>query len=300
MLKKRIFFIQFFIFSLFISATYFKNNFESAFKSYGEDNLYKVYALNIPEDLNFCKEEVPLELFDIKERLDRELLVNTYWQSNMLLLIKRAYRYFPVIEKILKDEEVPDDFKYLAVIESGLENVRSPKGAKGIWQLMSNTAREYGLEVNRNVDERYNLELSTRVACKYFKKAKKKFGSWTLAAAAYNRGVSGISRNLTRQKVDNYYDLLLGRETSRYIFRILAVKEIMKNADKYGFVFKEMDLYKPYELREFNVDTAISNIADFSKKMGINYKTMKLYNPWLLENHLNNKSRKKYLIKIPK
>jgi len=241
-----------------------------------------------------------VELFDIKERLDRELLVNTYWQSNMLLLIKRAYRFFPLIEKILRDEEVPDDFKYLAVIESGLENVRSPKGAKGIWQLMPNTAREYGLEVNRNVDERYNLELSTRVACKYLKKAKKKFGSWTLAAAAYNRGISGISKNLTKQKVQNYYDLLLGRETSRYIFRILAVKEIMNNADNYGFVFQEKDLYKPYETRKIEIDTAISNIAYFSKIMRINYKTMKLYNPWLLENHLNNKSRKKYLIKIPK
>ena len=216
----------------------------------------------------------------------------------MLLLIKRANRFFPLIEKILKEEDVPDDFKYLAVIESSLENVRSPKGAKGIWQIMPNTAREYGLEVNRNVDERYNLELSTRVACKYLKKAKDKFGSWTLAAAAYNRGISGISRNLSRQKVENYYDLLLGRETSRYIFRILAVKEIIENAYNYGFIFQEEDLYKPYEIKNIQIDTAISNIADFSNKLGINYKTMKLYNPWLLENHLNNKSRKKYLIKI--
>ena len=164
---------------------------------------------------------------------------------------------------------------------------------------MPATAREYGLEVNKNVDERYNLELSTRVACKYLKKAKKKFGSWTLAAAAYNRGITGISRNLSRQKVENYYDLLLGRETSRYIFRILAVKEIMKNANNYGFIFQENDLYKPYEIRKIELDTAISNITDFSKKMGINYKTMKLHNPWLLENHLNNKSRKKYILKIP-
>ena len=272
---------------------------KSAFKSYGNDNLYRVYALKTPENINFCDEEVPLEFLDIRERLDRELLVNTYWQSNMLLLIKRSYRFFPLIEKILKEEDVPQDFKYLAVIESGLENVRSPKGAKGIWQIMSGTAREYGLEVNKNVDERYNLELSTRAACKYLKKAKDKFGSWTLAAAAYNRGMMGISRNLSRQKVENYYDLLLGRETSRYIFRILAVKEIMENANNYGFVFEENDLYKPYEIRKIELDTAISNITDFSKKMGINYKTMKLHNPWLLENHLNNKSRKKYIIKIP-
>tara|TARA_B100000945_G_C20419410_1_gene616962 strand:- start:489 stop:1382 length:894 start_codon:yes stop_codon:yes gene_type:complete len=292
-------FFLFFILSLFISATYFKDNLKSGIKSYGNNNIYKVYALKTPENISFCNEAVPLELFDIRERLDRELLVNTYWQSNMLLLIKRANRFFPLIEKILKEEDVPDDFKYLAVIESSLENVRSPKGAKGIWQIMPNTAREYGLEVNRNVDERYNLELSTRVACKYLKKAKDKFGSWTLAAAAYNRGISGISRNLSRQKVENYYDLLLGRETSRYIFRILAVKEIIENADNYGFIFQEEDLYKPYEIKNIQIDTAISNIADFSNKLGINYKTMKLYNPWLLENHLNNKSRKKYLIKIP-
>ena len=298
-MKKNKLFFLIIILSLFISATYFKDNLKSGFKSYGTDNLYRVYALKTPENISFCDEQVPLELLDVRERLDRELLVNTYWQSNMLLLIKRSYRFFPLIEKILKEEEVPQDFKYLAVIESGLENVRSPKGAKGIWQIMPATAREYGLEVNKNVDERYNLELSTRVACKYLKKAKKKFGSWTLAAAAYNRGITGISRNLSRQKVENYYDLLLGRETSRYIFRILAVKEIMKNANNYGFIFQENDLYKPYEIRKIELDTAISNITDFSKKMGINYKTMKLHNPWLLENHLNNKSRKKYILKIP-
>mgnify|MGYP001422407582 FL=1 len=298
-MKKNKLFFLIIILSLFISATYFKDNLKSGFKSYGNDNLYKVYALKTPENISFCDEQVPLELLDVRERLDRELLVNTYWQSNMLLLIKRSYRFFPLIEKILNEEKVPQDFKYLAVIESGLENVRSPKGAKGIWQIMPATAREYGLEVNKNVDERYNLELSTRVACKYLKKAKKKFGSWTLAAAAYNRGITGISRNLSRQKVENYYDLLLGRETSRYIFRILAVKEIMKNANNYGFIFQENDLYKPYEIRKIELDTAISNITDFSKKMGINYKTMKLHNPWLLENHLNNKSRKKYILKIP-
>jgi len=297
-LKKNKIFL-FLIALLFISATYFKDNLKSAFKSYGNDNLYKVYALKTPENLSFCDEQVPMELLDVRERLDRELLVNTYWQSNMLLLIKRSFRFFPLIEKILNEEGVPDDFKYLAVIESGLENVRSPKGAKGIWQIMSGTAKEYGLEVNKNVDERYNLELSTRVACRYLKKAKDKFGSWTLAAAAYNRGISGISRNLNRQKVENYYDLLLGRETSRYIFRILAVKEIMENADNYGFIFKENDLYKPHEIKKIELDTAISNITDFSKKIGINYKTIKLFNPWLLENHLNNKSRKKYIIKIP-
>jgi hypothetical protein len=231
--------------------------------------------------------------------MDKELLVNTYWQSNMLLLIKRSSKYFPQIEKILEEEGVPEDFKYLAVIESGLENVRSPAGAKGFWQIMRSTGKEMGLEVNSNVDERYNIELSTRVACKYLKKAKAKLGSWTLAAASYNRGISGISRLLKKQQVDSYYDLLLNSETKRYVFRILAVKEILSRPEEYGFFFEEKDLYKAAPVTTIKVDTAITNIASFAKTMGMNYKQMKIYNPWLLQNHLNNKSRKLYEITIP-
>lgn len=271
----------------------------TALKSYGEEPTYKVYALELPDTLSFAGEKVPLNSPDLRERLDRELLVNTYWQSNMMLLLKRANKYFPTIEKILKEEGVPSDLKYLSVIESGLENVISPAGAKGFWQIMRTTGREYGLEVNSNVDERYHLAFSTRMAAKYLKKAKDKFGSWALAAASYNRGMSGIERNLNTQKVENYFDLRLGQETSRYVFRVLAVKEIIENPSKYGYVFDESDLYYSVPVRYHGLDTAISNLTTFARKMGVNYKILKIHNPWLLQNHLNNRSRKYYEIAIP-
>ena len=270
----------------------------TAFNSHGEE-AYKVYALKLPISMEFSDEAVPLDQPDIRERLDKELLVNTYWQSNMMLLLKRANKYFPSIEKILEEEGVPDDFKYLAVIESALENVRSPKGAKGFWQIMPSTAKEYGLEVNSNVDERYHIEKSTRVACTYLKKAKKRLGSWTLAAASYNRGMYGTDRLLEKQITDNYYDLLLNNETSRYVFRILAVKEIMSNPQRYGFIYGEEDLYQPIPVKKIGLDTAITNIAKFAKAQSVNYKIMIIHNPWLIQNHLNNKSRKYYGIEIP-
>ncbi len=271
----------------------------TAFKVDREGESYKVYALRLPESIDFAGEKTPLDAPDIQERLDKELLVNTYWQSNMMLLLKRANKYFPLIEEILEEEGIPSDFKYLAVIESGLENVRSPKGAKGFWQLMPATAKEYGLEVNTNVDERYHIEKATRVACKYLKKAKNRFGSWTLAAASYNRGMYGTNRSLDRQLVDSYYDLLLNSETGRYVFRILAVKEIMTNPERYGFVFNSEDLYNPIPVKKIGLDTAIANLAEFAKEKEINYKILKIHNPWLIENHLNNKSRKYYEISIP-
>ncbi|MDG1342016.1 MAG: lytic transglycosylase domain-containing protein [Flavobacteriaceae bacterium] len=271
----------------------------TAFKVDREGESYKVYALRLPESIDFAGEKTPLDAPDIQERLDKELLVNTYWQSNMMLLLKRANKYFPLIEEILEEEGIPSDFKYLAVIESGLENVRSPKGAKGFWQLMPATAKEYGLEVNTNVDERYHIEKATRVACKYLKKAKNRFGSWTLAAASYNRGMYGTNRLLDRQLVDSYYDLLLNSETGRYVFRILAVKEIMANPERYGFVFNSEDLYNPIPVKKIGLDTAIANLAEFAKEKEINYKILKIHNPWLIENHLNNKSRKYYEISIP-
>ena len=222
----------------------FKFQSESPYtKNYNLNSEYKVYALKIPDTVHFAGEKIPLTSPDLRERMDRELLVNTYWQSNTLLLIKRANKFFPKIEQILKNEEIPDDFKYLTLIESGLQNVTSPSGAKGFWQIMRNTGIEMGLEINSNVDERYNLSLSTKTACKYIKKAKNKFGTWTLAAASYNRGISGIQKNLNFQEVDNYFDLRLGSETSRYIFRILAIKEIIENPVKYGFIFDKVDLY---------------------------------------------------------
>lgn len=271
----------------------------SAFIHYGEPSDYKIHALHVPDEVVFAGERMQLDEADLRERMDKELLVNTYWQSNTILMIKRAHKFFPQIEKILKEEGVPDDFKYLALIESGLENVTSSAGAKGFWQIMRATGRELGLEVNSNVDERYHVELATRTACTYLKKAKERLGSWTLAAASYNRGMAGIQRLLSKQQVDNYYDLLLGTETKRYMFRILAVKAIVESPDRYGFFIDEAQMYTPLEYRTVEVDTAIGNIARFSKQMGVNYKTMKLYNPWLLQNHLNNKSRKLYHIALP-
>ena len=268
-------------------------------KNYNLNSKYKVYALKIPDTVDFAGEKIPLTSPDLRERMDRELLVNTYWQSNTLLLIKRANKFFPKIEEILKNEEIPDDFKYLSLIESGLQNVTSPSGAKGFWQIMRNTGLEMGLEINSNVDERYNLSLSTKTACKYIKKAKNKFGTWTLAAASYNRGISGIQKNLNFQEVDNYFDLRLGSESSRYIFRILAIKEIIENPVKYGFIFDEIDLYNEIPVRNISVDTPIVSLSKFAKQFKINYKILKIHNSWLRQNHLNNRSRKKYNIEIP-
>lgn len=262
-------------------------------------NDYNIYALQVPDYLDFCGEPMPLENPDILERIDRELLVNTYWQSNGLLMFKRAQKYFPIIEPILKKNNIPDDMKYLAVIESGLTNVVSPAGATGIWQILKSTGREHGLEINDNVDERYHIEKATEVACQYLKESKERFGSWTLAAAAYNAGNAGIAKQMERQKVSDYYDLLLGEETGRYVFRIVALKEILSNPKKYGFNFREKDLYQRIPTHKVPVDTAVTDFADFANQFKINYKILKIHNPWLREAHLNNKSRKQYYIEIP-
>ncbi len=264
------------------------------------NHISKVYALELPKKIDFCDEKTPLNQQDIKERLDKELHKNVYYQSNALLLFKRANRYFPIIEPILKKEGVPDDFKYLAVIESSLENVTSPAGAKGIWQFMKGTAKEYGLEVNKNIDERYNIEKATVMAAKYLKASKEKLGSWTLAAAAYNAGNKRIQDNIDKQLVNNYYDLLLNNETARYVFRILAIKTIITHPKKYGFEFSQKDLYPIQQYKKLKITKSIENLAEFAKKQGVNYKILKLYNPWLLQNELKNKSGKTYYIKIPK
>lgn len=260
---------------------------------------YNVYAIKLPQDLNFAGENVPLADPDVYERMDRELLVNTYWQSNALLMFKRAQKYFPIIEPILKKHGIPDDFKYLAVIESGLTNAVSPAGARGVWQIMPATARENGLEVNDNVDERYHLEKSTEVACKYLLQSRNSLGSWTLAAAAYNAGNAGVSRRLKEQDVQDYYDLLLGEETGRYMFRIVALKEILKNPKLYGFNFEESDLYTNIPTFNVTVDKEIKDFAAFAKEYGITYKVLKIHNPWLREPHLNNKTKKEYILQIP-
>jgi len=262
---------------------------------------YNVYALKIPDKLKFAGESVPLSRFDVKESFDRELLVNTYWQSNMLLLLKRSARYLPIIDSILKVNNVPSDFKYLAVIESSLlPRSRSRAGASGIWQFMKSTAKEYNLEISSEVDERFNLVKSTNAACKYLKKSYKKYNNWTLVAASYNAGMGRISKELKLQDAGSYYDLYLNKETGRYVYRILAVKEIFKNASNYGFRYHKNDLYAKFSMREIIVDGEIKDLAVFAKNNGVNYKILKYFNPWLRDRKLINKNKKRYIISLPK
>jgi len=272
---------------------------EMEIKDKNVSSEYRISAIEIPADLNFANETVPQEDPEIMERVDREFLVNTYWQSNALLLMKRAHKYFPVIEPILAKNGIPDDFKYLAVAESGLQNVVSHAGATGFWQIMKPTGREYGLEINDNVDERYHLEKSTEVACRYLQKYKEKYGSWTLAAAAYNAGPGSINKYMGIQQANDYYDLLLGEETGRYVFRILAIKEILSNPEKYGFDIENDDLYNAVPTFNVVVDEPIQNFADFAQHYEINYKILKRHNAWLREPHLNNASGKTYTLEIP-
>jgi membrane-bound lytic murein transglycosylase D len=260
---------------------------------------YGIFAIVQPEGLNFSGEEIPTHSPEIWERIDKELLKNTYWQSNTMLFFKKANKYFPIIEPILKKNNIPDDFKYLALIESGLDNVVSPAGAAGFWQIMKGTAREHGLEVNSAIDERYNLEKSTEVACTYLQDAYNKFGSWTMAAASYNMGKNGVRRRIAKQETNNYYNLHLNSETGRYVFRIIAVKEIMKNPKKYGFMFREKDLYAMPAYKTVEVDSTIVNLNDFAQSQGINCKLLKQFNPWLRSSSLPDKSRRKYRLKIP-
>lgn len=260
---------------------------------------YKIFAVDVPDTFSFAGEKMPLEIHDVKERFDRELMVNTYWQSQSLLMFKRANRWFPVIEPILAEEGVPDDFKYLAVAESGLGNVVSPAKAVGFWQFLKSTAQDHGLEVREGIDERYNVELATRAACKFLKECHARYDSWTLAAAAYNYGQRNVSYQMERQDASNYYDLLLNEETARYVFRLSAMKEILSQPSKYGFHFRPNDLYHPYKTYFVEVDTSITDIPAFARKHGINYKNLKVLNPWLRDNSFKNPKGKVYQIKLP-
>jgi len=260
---------------------------------------YKIISPGVPDNLDFCGEGVPLENYEVYERIDREIIVNTYFHSATIIEMKRANRWFPVVEQILKANGIPDDFKYLMVAESGIANVVSPAGATGYWQFIESTALEYGLEVNSEVDERLNLEKSTEAACRYLHDADSLFGNWTMAAASYNMGFVNTQKQIERQKANNYYNLVLNSETSRYLARIVAIKEIMTHPKKYGFDIKQKDLYNqmPYEVVQ--VKGPVNDLADFAFDNGINYKTLKLYNPWLRDNTLTNKGGKIYSIKIP-
>jgi hypothetical protein len=260
--------------------------------------VYK--PVKIPDTFSFAGEPMPLNRFDIRESFDRELLSNAYFHSQTIRYIKLAPRYLPVIEPILKEKGIPDDFKYLALAESGFNpRAISPARAAGFWQFLKGTAQEYGLEVNSLVDERYHIEKATRAACDYLLDSYEKFGSWTLVAASYNRGRSGIQKQLTRQKATDYYDLLITTETARYVYRIAALKIILENPEQYNFYVPDNEKYPVIKTKDVVVKGAVANFADFAKQHGISYKLLKDFNPWLRDNHLTNSKKKKYIIKIP-
>ncbi len=257
-------------------------------------------SVEVPDSLTFAGEKVPLEYFDVYESLDRELLVNSYFHSQTLRFMKLAPRFFSIIEPILEADSIPEDFKYLALAESGFNpKAVSPAGAVGFWQFMKGTARDYGLEVSGEVDERYHIEKSTHAACAYLHESYKKYGSWTLVAATYNAGRSFVGRQLERQQETEYYDLLLGEETGRYVFRILALKLVMENPQKYGFDVQEDEQYSVWNTKTVSISGPVANFADFAQEHQTNYKILKMLNPWLRESYLTNKSGKTYGIKLP-
>jgi membrane-bound lytic murein transglycosylase D len=263
------------------------------------ESNYNIYSLAFPEKLTFANETIPLDRDDdTRERYDRELLTNVYWQSQTILMIKRAHKFFPIIEPILAKHGMPDDLKYLALAESGLQNLVSPAGAAGYWQMLDATAKMYGLEVSNEVDERYNLEKSTEAACKYFKEAYSIFNSWALVAASYNMGIEGVRKQLQQQGVTSYYDLWLNTETARYVFRILAIKEIVKRPAVFGFHIPEHHKYQHPKIISVKVGQTIPDLIQFSLEMNCNYKMLKQLNPWLKNKQLGV-SGKNYYIQLP-
>jgi hypothetical protein len=259
----------------------------------------KIFAPPLPEQVSFCNEKVPLDIFYVRESLDREIMASTFMHSTSIMMFKRAARWFPVIEPILARNGVPDDFKFLAVAESNLLNVVSPAKAEGYWQFLESTGKQYGLEINDYVDERYHMEKATEAACAYFKAAYAKFGSWALVAAAYNRGSDGLERAIQNQKTQNYYELYLNDETSRYVYRIIALKEIYLNPVKYGFYMRKSDLYPPFNTSAVKVDSSIQNLPAFARSYSSNFRIFRELNPWIRNYALPNKSGKTYIFKIP-
>lgn len=263
------------------------------------DTVYSIKPFKIPDNITFAGEKMPLANFDTRESLERELLISAYRHSSTILIIKRANRYLPMIEKILKKNNIPDDFKYLVAAESEYSNMISPAGATGFWQIMAGTGREEGMEINNVVDERYNVEKSTQFACDYFLKSYEKYGNWTLAAASYNGGRSGLDEQIEIQNQHIYYDLLLNEETARYIFRAVAYKMVITDPVAYGFNIGKDDLYPEFKYFEVKVDTEVLSFSEFAGKFGTNYKMLKLLNPWLRKPYLTKKSNQEYQIKIP-
>lgn len=259
----------------------------------------KIFSIVLPDTAEFCNEQAPLGLYYVREGLDRELMVNTYWHSSTMLMFKKSNRYFHTIVPILKKNGIPEDFKYLVLIESGLANVESPAGAAGFWQIIPETGKRYGLQIDEQIDERYHLEKATNAACKLLKNSYKQFGSWTLAAAAYNAGEGKIAKELAKQKVTNYYDLLLPAETMRYVFRIIALKLLYEHPTDFGYFIRNKDLYPPIPTHTITVDSTINDLAAFSKSLEINYRVLKEFNPWLRKDKLLNPDKKRYLITLP-
>lgn len=252
----------------------------------------------IPKTVQFCGEDVPIDIYYVREGLEKELIIHCYQHSRTIQTFKRSTRFFPEIEKILKEEGVPEDLKYLCVAESSLENVVSPSAAAGFWQFMESTGKNYGLEINDNVDERYHVEKSTRAACTYLKALKEKFGTWALAAAAYNMGENGLQRSISEQSVDNYWDLYLNTETSRYVNRIISYKLMFEEPEKYGVKLKLTECYRPIPYTEIAVDTTIPSLLDFAKANNILYRELKEMNPWLRNKVLPVRD-KKYSVRVP-
>ncbi len=267
-------------------------------KAYQQSN--RIYSLVLPEKLDFAGEAVPLNLYYVREGLDRELLVNTYWQSSTLIMLKKTNRYFQLMTPILKKNNIPDDFKYLALIESGLSNVTSAAGASGFWQFIPGTGKKYGLEITSEVDERYNLEKATEAACKLLKHSYTAYGNWTLSAAAYNAGEAGIQSDLDKQKASSYYNLHLNTETSRYVFRILALKLLYEHPTEFGYFIRQKDLYPPIPTYTVTIDTTVKDLVALAKKLEVNYHVFKEFNPWLRTDKLTVAPGKKYVLTIPK
>lgn len=290
----------FVVFAFFVSQG-FRGFFKSGDSMPHSDSLPKVFnrSYKLPDDVTFAGERMPLENFDTRESLERELIMSAYRHSSTIMIIKKANRYLPVIEKILAENNIPDDFKYLVAAESEFTNVVSPAGATGFWQIMRATGLESGMEINTIVDERYHLEKSTIFACNFIRKSYERYGNWTLAAASYNGGRASVDEQIRIQKENNYYDLLLNEETARYVFRVVAYKLVINDPAKYGFIIDESDLYPELDYYEVKVDTAIADFSAFAKKFGTNYKLLKFLNPWLRKPYLTPRPNKEYLIKIP-
>ena len=253
----------------------------------------------IVEDLEFAGSPLPLERVGVRERMEKELLIGTFRHSSSLLTLKRSGRWFPLIEPILVDSGIPVDFKYLSVIESGLANAVSPSDARGFWQFMEPAAKEFGLRVDRDVDERYHVEKATRAACAYLNEAHRRYGDWILAAASYNMGMSGLSRRLEKQRGDSYWDLMLNEETARYIYRLYATKQVMESPESHGFILAAGDWYAPIPGRDTVLVDTVDDLADFAGDAGVSYNALKTLNPWLRSERLPIQDNQYYVVRLP-